>query len=403
MRKELRAKRKIQYDKMYKEQKYKDQLKRHSYKNAFRYLNFIRIFWKCTRGVKWKASVQNFIMTGVIKMYLDSEKLLNYSIPPPIGDRVITIYERGKKRIITPIHIKDRIIQKLLCEHILSPILNPKLIYDNGASLKEKGVNFTRKRILYFLKKATKQFNNDFYALSFDFANYFDSIPHKTIQKIMEKYFDDPNIINLIMEIIKAPYRSKIKKIKDLKIKNIELQKLNNNKYHGICLGSQVSQIMALIVPNVIDHYIKDTKKFKYYIRYMDDGIVFAKTKKELKSLYIELQMIAKELGLEFNQKKTKIVKARKGFTFLKVKYKVTEAGKIIRKLERKGIVRMRRKLKSFKNKLNNNLITMKDVNNSFRSWLEHSKIAQSYISVKNMKKLYIQLFKKEANIIYVL
>lgn len=168
-------------------------------------------------------------------------------------------------------------------------------------------------------------------------------------------------------------------------------------------MGSQVSQIMALIVPNVVDHYIKDTKKFKYYIRYMDDGIVFAKTKKELKSLYIELQMIAKELGLEFNQKKTKIVKARKGFTFLKVKYKVTEAGKIIRKLERKGIVRMRRKLKSFKNKLNNNLITMKDINDSFRSWLEHSKIAQSYISVKNMKKLYIQLFKKEANIIYVL
>lgn len=395
MRKELRAKRKIQYDKMYKEQKYKDQLKRHSYKNAFRYLNFIRIFWKCTRGVKWKASVQNFIMTGVIKMYLDSEKLLSYSIPTPIGDRTTTIYERGKKRIITPIHIKDRIIQKLLCEHILSPILNPKLIYDNGASLEGKGVNFARKRVLHFLRLSTKQFNNDFYVLSFDFANYFDSIPHKTIQNIMEKYFDDPNIINLTMEIIKAPYRSKIKKIKDPEIKKIELQKLNNNEYHGMCLGSQVSQIMALIVPNAIDHYIKDTKKFKYYVRYMDDGVVFAKTKEELKTLYVELQIIAKELGLEFNQKKTRIIKMHKGFIFLKVKYKVTKTGKVIRKLERKGIIRMRRKLKSFKNKLNNGLMTIEDVNNSFRSWLEHSRVAQSYITVKNMKKLYAQLFKK--------
>jgi len=59
----------------------------------------------------------------------------------------ITIKERGKDRKITPIHINDRVIQKVLCDYLLTPLFTPKLIYDNGASLPNKGVSFTRKRV----------------------------------------------------------------------------------------------------------------------------------------------------------------------------------------------------------------------------------------------------------------
>lgn len=42
----------------------------------------------------------------------------------------------------------------------------------------------------------------------------------------------------------------------------------------GLGLGSQISQIMELLVLNDLDHFIKEKLHIKYYIRYMDDFIL---------------------------------------------------------------------------------------------------------------------------------
>lgn len=50
----------------------------------------------------------------------------------------------------------------------------------------------------------------------------------------------------------------------------------------GLGLGSQISQIMELLVLNDLDHYIKERLKIKYYIRYMDDFILIHPDKEYL-------------------------------------------------------------------------------------------------------------------------
>jgi hypothetical protein len=161
---------------------------------------------------------------------------------------------------------------------------------------------------------------------------------------------------------------------------------------NGICLGSQISQILALVVPNELDHFIKDKMQMKRYIRYMDDGIIIHKDKEFLKKLYEKMKVICNKLGLTFNAKKTKIVKATKGISFLKIKYRVV-GKKLIKTLVRSGIVRMRRKLKKFKKKVDNGTMKLDDVYNSIQSWLTHAKLAKSYHTVKSMLKLYDDLF----------
>ena len=79
--------------------------------------------------------------------------------------------------------------------------------------------------------------------------------------------------------------------------------------------------------------------------------------------------------------------------TFLKIKYSVTNTGKIVRILTRKGTVRMRRKLKKFKPKVDSGELTLDNVYDSMQSWLAHSEIANSYITVKNMIKPYNALY----------
>lgn len=361
----------------------------YTFDKVFTLQHFFEVYPKCVKGVHWKASVQKYIINSCLKLYSDYVSIKNRKLPQPVSDKEIVIYERGKPRIITPIHIRDRVIQKVLCDYALVPILSKSLIFDNGASLKDKGVLFSRNRMLHHLKSAIKEYGVDFYVLSFDFKNFFNSIPHKTCRMMLERYICDKEIIALTMDIIKSPYRIKINKIKDKEEKQRQLALLDNDGLCGICLGSQVSQIMALVIANDIDHYIKDVKRCKYYTRYMDDGNVLLKTKEELQDLLCEIRTIADNLGLHFNVRKTHITKIRKGFTYLKVRYFVTNTGKIVKVLARSGTIRMRRKLNKFKKKIQDGLMTIDNVFDSMQSWLSHSTVANSYKTTKSMLKLY--------------
>lgn len=392
MRKSLRAYRKILRDKEKKQRKTLEEKNTYTVDRVFRYGNFVRSARKCRKGVSWKASVQNYQLTALSKTYNDFKTIRAGRIPKCSTGREITITERGKARIITPIHIKDRMLQKVLCDNALVPVLTKKLIYDNGASLEGKGVGFSRRRMEKHLRKALRIYGPDFYILTFDIKNFFGSIPHSECRKTLERYFDK-DLAWIAMGIIKNPIRVKLKKLSDGAEKDIRFRELNEDRARGICLGSQESQIMALAVPNSLDHFIKDKAGMKFYVRYMDDGVIIGKDKEELKSLLEGMKRVMEGLGLSFNEKKTHITKSSKGFTFLKVKYRVSKDGKIVRRLTSKGVTRMRRKLKKFRRKVDAGEMAPRNAYDSFQSWREHARVADSYHTVKKMTKLYRELF----------
>lgn len=394
MNKYQRAKRRIARDKMLKAEK---QQKVYGYTDDFddimKMQNFVDALRKCRKGVSWKGSVQSYTHNGIVEMTKARQSVLNGKLPALTSTRRIVLYERGKRREIVPIGIGDRMIQRTLCDNSLVPKFRSTLIYDNGASLKDKGVDFTRKRIMCHLTEAIREYGTDFYALTFDFKSFFDSIPHQTCLNVLNKNFTDQRIINLTMDIIRSYQLSTLKSITDEAERESMRQLIESNQLRGICLGSQISQIMALAVPNDLDHFVKDKCGVRHYIRYMDDGIILSDSKEYLHELYKGMKAVCDSLGLTFNDKKTKIVKVSKGFKFMKVRYRVTPSGKIVRTLAKSGIVRMRRKLKKFRKLVDRGEMTLDDVFNSIQSWLAHSDIANAYHARKNMLKLYNELF----------
>ena len=63
------------------------------------------------------------------------------------------------------------------------------LIYDNSASIKGKGIDFARKRLLVHLRKYYHQHgSNDGYILLIDFSKYYDNIQHEKLIEQFEKY-----------------------------------------------------------------------------------------------------------------------------------------------------------------------------------------------------------------------
>lgn len=356
--------------------------------------HYVDALGKCRKGVTWKGSVQVYTQHFLEAINEAREaSLIDERLPALTSTKRIELFERGKHREIVPITIHDRMIQRVLCDYALVPRLQPTLIYDNGASMKGKGVDFTRQRMDKHLRKAIREYGTDFYALTFDFKSFFDSIPHQTCLKVLYKYFTDKRIIGLTLAIIRSYQLSMLEHIKDIDERERMRTIIQNNQSIGICLGSQVSQIMALAVPSMLDHHIKDQLGVKHYIRYMDDGIILSDDKEFLHQLYAIMRSICDELGLRFNDKKTKIVPVSKGFTFLKVQYRVLPTGKVLKRLTRAGTVRMRRKLKKFKHLVDEGKMTMDDVYNSIQSWYAHASIANSYKTRRSMLRLYNDLF----------
>lgn len=394
MNKYQRAKRRIARDKQLKEEKHEGlHFECDNLNNVITMQHSCDALAKCRKGVNWKGSVQDYTTHGITEMYSAYSSIRNGEMPDSSSTDRIVLYERGKRREIVPVKIHDRMPQRILCDNALLPIITSELIYDNGASMKDKGVEFARSRLMKHLQDSIKEYGADFYALIFDFKSFFDSIPHKTCLNVLNDNFRDARITDLTMAIIKSYEKSAIRRIDDVELRECLQHKLDGNEGKGICLGSQVSQIMALATPNLLDHFIKDTCGIHHYVRYMDDGIITSDSKQFLHSLFDQMQTVCDSLGLTFNMKKTRIVKVSSGFVFMKVQYRVTPTGKIVRKLTRAGIVRMRRKLKKFKRMVDNGKITLDDVYNSMQSWLAHSSVAMSYHTRRSMLKLYNELF----------
>ena len=394
MLKYSKLKERIEKDKRRKSERRKKQQELYgNIKSVITYKNYIASLAICNKGVGYKNSVQKYNSHAIMNID-DTIKTIESGKIPKIGYiKKVTIRERGKERIITPIKINDRITQRVLCDNSLVPLITPKLIYDNGASLKGKGTNFARERMNLHIEIAKREYGNKFYALVFDFKSFFDSIPHKCCYDVLNDLIDDKQLVNLIIGIIESYQIQDIMNIEDKKERSQELQKLNNHQRIGICLGSQISQLMALVVPNAFDHYIKDTLQIKHSERYMDDGVILHNNKDYLISVKEKLSAVAEKYGLRFHDKKTKIVKISKGFQFMKVHYYVHSNGKTIKKLDRSGITRMRKKLKKYRRKVDEGKMTLDDVYASVQSWLEHAMIARSFHTRKTMLKLYDELF----------
>lgn len=352
-------------------QKQKQNQRHDDFNKVFTYDNLFRSYRKCRCSVRWKASVQKYIANAPLNVYKAYESLHNDTFKSD-GFYEFDLYERGKARHIRSVTIDERVVQRCLCDYSLVPIVGRTFIYDNGASMRGKGYSFAVKRIDRHIRWHYRHYGNKGYVLLFDFSGYFDSIPHGVINDILEKEYTDERLINL----------------------NEHFVSMFGEK--GLGLGSQISQVLALAAANRIDHFIKENLGIKCYGRYMDDGYLIHPSKEYLQKCLVEIKRMCDELGLVLNLKKTRIVPLSRDFQWLKITFKLTPSGYIIKRIWHKSVVRMRRKLKKLKRKMDAGLLTIKDIQASYRSWKSHALGLDCYRTMKSMDELYCRLFEND-------
>ena len=170
--------------------------------------------------------------------------------------------------------------------------------------------------------------------------------------------------------------------------------------YKSVNIGDQLSQIIGIYYPYRIDNYLKYVRRQKFYGRYMDDWYIMNPNKEELQDLLENICVIAKELGIHINMKKTRIVKISSTYKYLQIRYSLTKDGKIIKRINPTRVTTMRRKLKKLAVKVQSGEILYEHVENMFRSWMGSFYKLLSRQQRQNLISLYEELFDKAITIV---
>lgn len=323
----------------------------------------------CRKGKRWKDSVAAYDIRA-----LESTIYLQYLLQTgryKISKyHCFTVNERGKERNIKSTQYKDRVVQKNLCDNILIPRIAPTFTYSNGASLKDKGTDFTLDCLKEDLRYFYQKHGVNGYILVGDFKGYFDSLPHKLLNGMYEKEFQDRKIISLI-RMIHGSIDGGV----------------------GVPLGNQLSQLDALMAASPIDHMVKERLHIKGYSRYMDDFYLIHESKDYLKHCLVEIRKKAEELGLQLNDKKTKIVPVTTGINFLGFHVYLTESGKIVLRVKAKTKSHERQKLRKQKAKVIAGELAYKTVKESYQAWKAHVKRGNTYYVLQEMDCYFYGLF----------
>lgn len=258
------------------------------YQNLYKFENIQSAFNEVCKNTKNKKKVARFkeYKCIYISRIYDILQTKTYK-PGPYN--VFTIYEPKKRRIVSQ-NMQDKVINHLVARHILYPALLPCLLDVNVASRKGLGTSEGIRLAMNFHRICKVKYKT-YYILKCDISKFFASINHDILKEKLKRRIKDKDALKIIFDII-----------------DIE--------ENGLSIGAMTSQILAIFYLNDMDHFIKETLKIKYFLRYQDDFLLFHPSKQYLRYCLKELEKFLKKEKLILN-KKTRIYKSTNNFIFL--------------------------------------------------------------------------------------
>ncbi len=322
----------------------------------------------CAHGVRWKSSVQRYLANCLRNVMQTHEDLLSGK-DIRRGFVEFDIHERGKLRHITSVHISERVVHKALNRVALSPAIWPTLAPGCTANIKGRGTHYAIKRLKGQLARHYQKHGNAGYVLLVDFSNFFGNINHQAAKNIVDKAIDDERIKAIVYALI------------------------DSHGDKGLGLGSEPNQILAVSLPSPIDHMLLRTPCVLASGRYMDDLYCIALEKAALWRVLEDIRAECAKLGIIVNEKKTRIVKLSRGFTFLQKRFNYGETGKVIVRPSRAAVTRERRKLKKLAAFVERGEMTRDEALQSYQSWRGSMLKLDARKTVASMDALFKELF----------
>jgi len=230
--------------------------------------------------------------------------LNNYSYTP--SRSVCFLTTSPKLREVFAADFKDRVVHHLIVP-VLEQVFEPKFIHDSYSNRKNRGTHMAVKRAQKFTRATT-------YYLQLDIKNFFYSVDKVKLfemikQELVSNYHKVihttialPKMLWILNKIIFHDVTRGVVIKGDKKL----IAKLPANKTlfkvpksHALPIGNLTSQFFANVYMNGFDNFVKRKLKVKYYLRYVDDFVLFSTSSEQLESWKNEIEgYLLRELSL---------------------------------------------------------------------------------------------------------
>lgn len=203
----------------------------------------------------------------------------------------------------------DRIVQHNIMLAIKN-ILVATFTADTYSCIEGRGVHAAVNKI----KKVLKDRAGTEYCLKLDIKQFYPSVNHDILKALLRRKFKDRRLLRLLDGIIdSAP---------------------------GLPIGNYLSQYFANFYLTYFDHWLKETKRVKYYFRYADDIVIFSDSKPQLHALLADIrEYLSTHLDLTIKENYQVFPVAARGVDFLGYVFYHTHT--LLRKRIKKNMCRM--------------------------------------------------------------
>lgn len=313
---------------------------------------------KCKRNKSDRINFGMYLEDNILDIY---KKLKNetYQIQKYNSFKV---YE-PKERVIYSLPFYDRVVQQLYVYEYIIPYMVPKFISDSYACIPGKGLHSCIDKLQKNMRIANRIWEKP-YVVKYDISKFFYTINRDILFDIMKKYYKDKKFLRLTKIFI-----------------DFDLCDTGYGPNKGIPIGNYTSQYFANIYMNELDHFIKEKLKIKYYIRFMDDGILIVQNKEIAKEVLFQINKFVNEnLDLKLN-KKSGYFPLKNGCIFCG--YRVFNDYRLIK---RANILRVKRRIKGWNKRWNKKDYDFFKWSQSFNAWKGYAIHADSYNLIESLK-----------------
>lgn len=263
------------------------------YDQIYTYENLLKAYRKARKNKRYRTEVLAYtarLSENLLELQEDF-KMCTYH-PQPY--RSFTIYE-PKERIIRALPFKDRVAQHALC-NVIRPIIERGFYAHSYACIDGRGAHKASHDLSRWYYRLYREWDGNVWVLKGDIHSYFASMSH---------------------DVLKRQYRKEIKDRRVLALLDCIVDHNGTGDPVGVPVGNLTSQLFGGMYLTPLDRFVKETLRAKWYMRYMDDFVILARSRLELvEQLEKITEFLHTELRLELNPK-TKIYKPMHGIDFV--------------------------------------------------------------------------------------
>jgi len=332
----------------------------HLYEAICSFENLLAAAKQAQKGKRYQENVGRFHANLEHELVSLRRELMEQSYLPGLY-REFLVYE-PKQRTISAAPYRDRVVHHALCS-VIAPLFERTFIYDSYANRVGKGTHAAILRYQAFCRQNK-------YALKCDVKKYFPAIDHQILKAEIRRTIACPDTLWLIDRIIDGSNEQ------EAVIDYFPGDDLfsPHERRRGLPIGNLTSQFFANVYLNRFDHFVKETLRGRYYLRYVDDFVVLGNDKNWLWEIKSEMDAYLGQLRLRLHQHKCQIRRTDQGVTFLG--FRVFPDFRLLR---RGNILRMRRRMCRLQTQYAGGELSWGEVTRAVQGWLGHAGFGDTY------------------------